>query len=125
EPFRQRIHARLLRVDGLFEDGFAPRRLIGENPLRFAQLRFVAVLRFLVRDDASEVLVEDQRRLTAGTSQLELRMQFGHQRFPPRYPASPLAVNCFFSSRGFPSGSFADSRTSVSCILRKSKRCPK
>src|SRR5204863_3952252 len=123
EALRQRITARFLGVDRLLEDGLAARGFLGENVLGFAELGLVAAIRFLVGDNASEVRVEDERGLTAGTNQLELRMQFGHQRFPPRYPATPPAGNCFFSSSGLPSGSFAATRTSTICILRNSHRC--
>src|SRR5262245_24364931 len=125
EPLRERVAARLFGVHRLLEDRLAARRLFREDPLRLAQLRLVAALRFLVPRNPPEVGVEKERGLTARARQLEFRFQLRHHFFPPRAPASPPAWNCFLISIGLPSGAFATSFRSVICMRRKLNRCPK
>src|SRR5262249_26252904 len=126
EPLRQRVAARFLRVDGLLKDRLAPRGLLGENPLRFGELRLVAALGLLVRHHATEVRVDHECRLAARTGDLELRFQPCHQRFPPPSArASPYSSNAFCTSIGLPSGSVAVSFRSRICALRQSNRWPK
>ena len=72
EAPRQRVTLVLLRLNRLLEERLAPRGLGGEDPLRFVQLRLVRTLRLLVRDDATKVRVDDQRRVAAGAHKLEL-----------------------------------------------------
>ena len=71
----QRIATRLLGLNGLFEQRLAAAGLVGENPRRFAELRLVAALGLLVRDDPPEVGVNDQDCAAAGTLELELALQ--------------------------------------------------
>ena len=46
--------------------------------VRFVQLRLVAALRLLVRDDAPEIGVDDEHRVAARTLQLDLALQLRH-----------------------------------------------
>src|SRR6185436_7454067 len=57
EAARQCVAAGLLVCDRLLEDRLAARRLLGEDALRFAQLRLVGALRLVVRHDAPEVQI--------------------------------------------------------------------
>src|SRR5437870_6721125 len=67
EAAGQRIAARLLGFDRLLEECLAPPRLFGKNPRGFVQLRLVAALRLLVRNDTPEVGVDYEQRAAAWT----------------------------------------------------------
>ena len=70
--------ARLFRLDRLLEQRVAPPRLVREDARRFVQLGLVAALRRVVRDDATQVGVDDEQRVAAGTLQLDLALQLRH-----------------------------------------------
>src|SRR5438094_155978 len=74
----QRVTARLLGFDRLLEERLAAARLVGKNARGFAQLRLVAALRLLVRDDTSEVGVDHEQRAAARTLHFKLAFQLRH-----------------------------------------------
>src|SRR5258705_8053692 len=95
EPSRERVAPRLLGFDRLFEERFAPPRLIGENARGLVQLRLVAALQFLMRDDPPEIGVHDEQRAAARTLHFDLAFQLGHTRYSSR-----SLVRGFASSQG-------------------------
>src|SRR5262249_55353015 len=108
----------------------AARGLLREDSLRLGQLRLVATLGLLVRDDAPEIQVDHQRRLAARAGDFEFGFEPCHQRFPPGLGppsarARPFSVKSFLSSSGLPSGSVAVSFRSWICARRQSNRWPK
>ena len=68
----------LLRLDGLFEERFAPARLVGKDPRCLSQFWLIAAFRFLVRNNPAEVRVDDKDRVAARAPQFELAFQLGH-----------------------------------------------
>src|SRR5262249_7160177 len=82
ETLRQGIAACLLRLHRLLKHRLTPRGLLRQDAMGVVKLRLVAAFGFLVADDAAEVEVDDQRRLTAGTRDFDFRLQSCHQLFP-------------------------------------------
>src|ERR1700716_3594715 len=91
EPSRQRVAPSFFVVDRLLENGLAARCLVRENALRFAELGFIAAIRFDMRHDATEIDVDDERRLTAGARHFDFGLEPRHQHFPQSALAKPLA----------------------------------
>src|SRR5262249_47029850 len=83
EAARQRVAARLLVGARLLEDRLSPRLLFGEDALRLAHPRLVGALRLVVRDDPSEVQIDDERGLAAGAGHFEFGLEARHYCFPP------------------------------------------
>src|SRR5919201_3635550 len=81
EATRQCIAARLLGLNRLFEESLASTRLLGENARCFGQLRLVATLRLLMRDNTPEVRVYNEHCTAARTFDLELAFQLGHAHY--------------------------------------------
>ena len=64
--------------DRLFEQCVATFRFLSKDALRVGQFGLVSALRLLMRHDPSEVRVNDQHRIAARTTDLDLALQFGH-----------------------------------------------
>src|SRR5262249_26250042 len=76
--------------------------LFREDALRFAELRLQAALRLLVRYHATEVHIDNQRRLTARADDLPLRFEACHSGGPSRRPTANYhsAADCLYLSPG-------------------------
>src|SRR5579862_7553105 len=98
EPARERVAARLLRLHRLLENRFPARRLLRQDALRFGQLRLVATLGLVMADDTTEIDVDHEKRLAAGTAHFDFRLQPRHYFFPPSAPARPLTRNVLSST---------------------------
>ena len=82
EPARERIAARLFGLHGLVEQRVTARFFVRENPMRVVELGFVGAFDFDVSDDAPQSVVDDERRLAAGTSDFVFGSECSH-RDPP------------------------------------------
>ena len=78
EPTRQRIVASLFVLHRLLEQRLATGRLVGKDPRRILQFGRIAAYRLAVRDNATEVQIDDQRRAAARTGHLDLALQLSH-----------------------------------------------
>src|SRR3954463_10334422 len=74
----QRVVAVLLGIERLIEERLAPGGFIREDARRVAQLRLVPAVQLLVVNDAAQICVDDQRRLTAGALHLDFALQLRH-----------------------------------------------
>jgi hypothetical protein len=75
EALRQSISSGLLGGHRLLEERFASRRFLGENPVSIGQFGTIAPNGLDVADDAAQVHVDDERRLTAGARGFELGLE--------------------------------------------------
>src|SRR5690606_34544159 len=82
EAARQRVAARLFRLDRLFEQRFASRPLFFEDARRLVEARSVGTLRLGVADDALEPGVDDERGPAARTDDFEFGAEFRHDPVP-------------------------------------------
>ena len=75
KPLRERIAFRPFGVEGLFERRVAARLFVGKNALGVGQLDVEPGRRLAVRDDASEVQIDDQHRVAARTDDFALGLE--------------------------------------------------